>query len=438
MGFKSQVSGLKLQNRQSPTTINHAPLASAFADLPTPNLPPLHNRFSQRLRGWGLRLAGVWLSRRAPAPSDARKILLIRPDHLGDLLFLTPTLRHLRKSLPQAHISLLVGTWGLPIVQNNPHVDEILTCDFPGFTRQPKPSPWQPYRYLREMAHILKPYHFETAIILRFDHWWGAWLAAAAEIPHRVGYAIDSVQPFLTAALPYTNRRHEVEQNFRLMQFAIEKEVAPSATAESIGETEFFVPDADRQWAETWLHANDIQPERPLVVIHPGAGAAVKLWRTEAWAQVMDALAAEFSAQFVLSGSPAERALCAAIAEKSAAQAVIMAGETNLGQLAAIMARAALVIGPDTGPVKLAAAVGARTLSLYGPVDAEKFGTWGNPQHHRILLAGLACQPCNRLDFPAAETAAHFCVHGLSAAGVIAAAAEMLGDGSTISRENAV
>ncbi len=399
-------------------------------------MPP-QARFSHRLRDRGLRLAGAWLSRRAPAPSEAKKILLIRPDHLGDLLFLTPTLRHLRQSLPHTHISLLVGKWGLPIVKNNPHVDEILTCDFPGFTRAEKPSPWQPYRYLCDMARTLKQHRFETAIILRFDHWWGAWLAAAAGIPHRVGYAIDSVQPFLTAPLPYLENLHEVEQNFRLAQFATGETPAPHIPAETIGETEFFVPDADAQRAENWLHANDIRPDRPLVVIHPGAGAAVKLWRIEAWAQVMDALAADFSAQFVLSGSPAEREMCASIAEKSAAGAAIAAGETTLGQLAAIMARAALVIGPDTGPVKLAAAVGARTLSLYGAVDAVKFGTWGNPRRHRILLAGLACQPCNRLDFPAAELDAHFCVRGLSAAGVIAVAGEMLGD-DTNSRKNVV
>jgi len=421
---------LKNHIRHSQFVIHNTSIDPAFADLPIPTAPaPPQTHFSHRLRGWGLRLVGAWLARRAPVPSETGKILLIRPDHLGDLLFLTPALRYLRQSLPNTHISLLVGKWGLPIVQNNPHVDEILTCDFPGFTRTEKPSPWQPYRYLAAQARILKTHRFETAIVLRFDHWWGAWLAAAAGIPQRIGYAIEDVSPFLTTSLPYADQRHEVEQNFRLVHFAIHGENTPPAT-DSIGETEFTVPPAATQWAERWLRANGIRFDRPLVVVHPGAGAAVKLWRTEAWAQVMDALAAQFSAQFVLSGSPAERALCESIAGKSSAPAAIAAGETSLAQIAAIMARAALVIGPDTGPVKLAAAAGTPTLSLYGPVDAEKFGTWGEARRHRILLAGLTCQPCNRLDFPAAETAAHFCVRGLSAAGVIAAAAEMLGENS--------
>lgn len=417
-----------MTNLQSPISISPLDPAFATAPIPTAHVPP-QARFLHRLRNWGLHIAGGWPARRTPGPSGPKKILLIRPDHLGDLLFLTPILRHLRQSLPKAHLSLLVGPWGLPIVQNNPHVDQILTCDFPGFTRTEKPSPWQPYRYLQKQAHALKRHRFDTAIIFRFDHWWGAWLAAAAHIPHRVGYATDSVRPFLTAPLPYVAGQHEVEQNWRLAQFFISGQT-DFFTRNTIGKTEFFVPDAARQWAEDWLSANHIRPNRPLVVIHPGAGAAVKLWRTDAWAQVMDVLAAEFSAEFVLSGGPSERALCAAVAEKTSARVVDAAGETNLPQIAAIMAQATLVIGSDTGPVKLAAAVGARTLSLYGPVDAEKFGPWGSAAHHRTLVANLPCQPCNRLDFPATETAAHFCVFGLSAAGVIAAARQMMAENS--------
>ncbi len=409
-------------------TNNHPLLDPAFAARPVPPRPaPRRARFSRRLRLLGLQTIGGLPARRLPARTQTKKILLIRPDHLGDLLFLTPALRRLRQLLPKAHISLLVGPWGLPIAQNNPHVDEILVCEFPGFTRTDKPSTWQPYRYLAKMARALKPHQFDTAVILRFDHWWGAWLAAAAGIPRRLGYNMPEVAPFLTDSLSYVDQRHEVEQNWRLAQFVISGD-DDRPPDNRIGDTEFFLNAADSVWARDWLRAKTIDLARPLVVVHPGAGAAVKLWRVGAWAQVTDALAARFSAQCVLSGTAAERELCAAIAKKSAARTTIAAGETSLAQIAAIMARAALVIGPDTGPVKLAAAVGARTLSLYGPVDAVKFGPWGNPQRHRILRAGLACQPCNRLDFPAEETDAHFCVRGLSAAGIIAAAGEMMAD----------
>ena len=162
-------------------------LDASFIHLPTPK-PKTHptSPLKRWLRLRMLRLAG--LAQPQPTISGRRaKILLIRPDHLGDLLFLTPALRYLRTLLPEAHISLMVGPWGQAVMEHNPHVDELLICEFPGFTRQAKPSLWQPYRYLFQHAKQLRQAQFDMAVVLRFDHWWGAWLAAAAGIPHRYG-----------------------------------------------------------------------------------------------------------------------------------------------------------------------------------------------------------------------------------------------------------
>jgi heptosyltransferase-2/heptosyltransferase-3 len=68
-------------------------------------------------------------------PGDAR-ILVIRPDHLGDVLFITPALGQLRGALPDAHITAMVGPWATRVLQGNPDVDKVLSCPFPGFTRQ--------------------------------------------------------------------------------------------------------------------------------------------------------------------------------------------------------------------------------------------------------------------------------------------------------------
>src|SRR4051812_27296229 len=64
-----------------------------------------------------------------------RKLLLIRPDHLGDLLMLTPALASLRKALPQAEITVMVSPAGAASLENNPDIDRLIRCDFPGMTR---------------------------------------------------------------------------------------------------------------------------------------------------------------------------------------------------------------------------------------------------------------------------------------------------------------
>lgn len=417
-------------------------LDPAFATLPIPTPPrtAVSSSLRRRLRRLMLRLAARSLSFGKPLPPAAGRLppsaslLLIRPDHLGDLLFLTPALRHLRESLPEARLTLLVGPWGRPVLENNPHVDEILVCDFPYFKRRPAPSIWQPYRLLFEQARSLRGRAFDAAAILRFDHWWGAWLAAAAGIPRRVGYAIPEVAPFLTEAAPYVDRRHEVEQNWILVNQVIQavNRSAGHRTGQSAGQPveeahplQFFPSAADEAWAQN-LQARLGAPGSKLVIIHPGAGAPVKQWRVEAWAALANRLVAEHGAHVVLTGGPDEVELCRAVAGRTNGPATELAGQTSLGQLAALQRRAALVIGPDSGPLKLAAATGAPTLQLYGPIDPAKFGPWGDPARHRVVQAGLSCMPCQRLDYAAGELAAHFCVRGLSLEAVLAAAAGLL------------
>ncbi|MCB9129382.1 MAG: hypothetical protein H6647_00450 [Anaerolineales bacterium] len=165
-----------------------------------------------------LRLAGRRYRAAAPLPdTPPQRILLIRPDHLGDLLFATPALRLVRERFPDAHIAALVGPWGVPVLSDNPDIDELLTCAFPGFTRRRKGNPIAPYMLLRSEARRLAGGRFDLACILRFDHWWGAWLAAEAGIPWRIGYDMPSTRPFLTSATPYISGRHEVVQNLGLV-----------------------------------------------------------------------------------------------------------------------------------------------------------------------------------------------------------------------------
>jgi heptosyltransferase-2/heptosyltransferase-3 len=141
-----------------------------------------------------------------------------------------------------------------------------------------------------------------------------------------------------------------------------------------------------------------VEEDDPLVCIHPGAGAPVKLWRKEGWARVADALVEGYRAKVILTGSASEEPLVQAIAERMASQPLVAAGQTTLGQLAALMARCRLALGVDSGPLHLAVAVGTPTVHLYGPVDSRTFGPWGDPARHIVLTSDMDCIPCNRLD----------------------------------------
>lgn len=347
-----------------------------------------------------------------------RRVLLLRPDHLGDVLFTTPALRLLRQALPQAHITYMVGPWAEEVVRHNPHVDEVITCPYPGFTRRPKGAPWAPYGLLFREAQRLKGQAYDLAIVLRYDFWWGAMLAAFAAIPERVGYAVAENQPFLTRAVPYLPGLHEVEQNLRLVKECLEVDVSAFA-AQAL---DFYTTPEDEDFAQGWLPQNG----KMAIALHPGAGAPVKLWRGTAFARLADGLVSSYEAEIVLTGSPEERKLLEAIQAGMEAPARLLVG-ASLGQLAAVLRRCDLAVGVDSGIMHLATALGIPTVHLYGPADASTFGPWGNGARHRVVSSGLDCIPCRRLDYRPSKLSQHPCVRLITVAQVLAAAHQVMG-----------
>jgi len=343
----------------------------------------------------------------APKTMEGRRVLLIRPDHIGDVLFTTPALRILRDALPKAHIAYLVGDWAYEIVTRNENVDEVIRCPFPWFSRKPKGSALDPYFLLVQEAKKLRDYGFDTAINLRFDFWWGAMLARFAGIPERVGYDTAECRPFLTRAVPYVRDKHEVMQNVHLVRSYLEQEAA----AGDAGPLDFPLLEGDEKFAITWL--GESRPRRLLILIHPGAGAPVKLWRADAFARVGDALAEKHGASIVLTGSPSEEALVEGIAEQMKSKPETIT-DVTIGRLAAILKRCSLALGTDSGVLHLAVAMGVPTVHLYGPVNVATFGPWGDSTRHRVVTSQLPCIPCNRLDFTAPELSEHTCITAIS------------------------
>jgi len=390
--------------------------------------PPRTRR--EQLRLALLRIAGPLTRTFVPqtnpnAPTE--RILVVSPDHLGDLLFATPALRALREAFRPAHITWMVGPWGQALAGRCQFVDDVLALPFPGFERPERKGPrgqpaWAPYQVLNEQVQRLrKSGAYDVALLLRPDHWWGAWLCALAGIGRRVGYALPEMIPFLTQPVSYQPQRHVVEKNMTLVQ---------ALAGQGLGEPQgldFPVSEQDLEKVSARLRLGQAASE-PVVAIHPGAGSGVKRWRPEAWAHVADALVEKYSARILLTGSADEADLTWAVAARMRHPADVLAGQTNLTELAATLALATVVIGSDSGPLHLAVAVGTPTVHLYGPADARLYGPWGNPATHPVLTSNWPCLPCNRLDYPRSEWAMHPCVHDIREDQVLSTVEALLGE----------
>lgn len=351
----------------------------------------------------GLRDAGLgWYARLPTRPAevalDHPTVLLIRPDHIGDVLFLGPGIERLREALPDAHIVLAVGPWSRAVAEHLPGIDEIVTVPFPSFDRTRSGLPWDPYIELLQWSGELRALRPWLAVILRDDDWWSALAAERAGVAQRLGSGNRIVEPFLSDRLDL-KREHWVQRDADMIDAGI---AMLGGTAPAVPVTPEATPlrwrldDQDREEAGKLLGTAGIDGE--FICIAPGSGAPVKLWVVDRWVAVGRALSDAHRVPIVVAGSAAEAAMAEQIAGRIGSGAVSIAGRTTLPVLAGIFQRAPLVLGPDSGPLHLAVAVATPTIHLFGPSSVEQFGPWGDPAKHRVVQQAMRCRECGNLD----------------------------------------
>jgi ADP-heptose:LPS heptosyltransferase len=361
------------------------------------------------------------------------------------MLLVTPILQALKERIPNAHITMMVGQWSADIVERHPALDNTITCPFPGFQRASQ-KPLTPYQLLFTTARQLRRAKYDLAINLRPDFWWGSALLYLAGIPQRIGYAVAPGTPFLTQALNFPPAEHASVPNLRLASAALQT-LGYDALVEPYTPARYplyFKPTPEEEQAvHERLQREGITDETPLVVIHPGTGGTVKLWRVEGWAYIANRLASTqilpAPARIALTGSPKERPMLEEIAQGMDLPPLLMT-DLTVGQLAALLARAQLVLGVDNGPLHMAVAQDTLSIRMYGPTDAHIFGPWGNAGRHVIIASTQKCAdcpfiPCGRLDFADAELPGHPCVQNITEGQVERVVVALVGRQSLVAKE---
>jgi ADP-heptose:LPS heptosyltransferase len=371
-----------------------------------------------------------------PAP----RILLMRPDHLGDMVLTTPVLDALKQRAPDAHITMMVGPWSSEVVARHPAIDRLLVYPFPGFRRASQ-NPFSPYIFLLSAAKQLRRGQYDLAINLRPDFWWGAALMYLAGIPRRTGYALPSGAPFLSHKLPLQSPELASVSNLRLASAGLQAlgyaPLAEPYTPERYPAV-FHAGEEERRQVADRLRSANIDEQTPVIVIHAGSGAAVKLWRNEAWSrcagEVTKLVSARLTnaapARIILTGGKNEWPMLEEIASGITVPALIIT-DMMVEQLAALLERASLALGVDNGPLHIAVAQGTSTVGIFGPTDPRVFGPWGGPERHRVVTSVHRCascpaMPCGRLDFTPDELPLHPCVRLVTEREVMAAVERVL------------
>ena len=353
------------------------------------------------------------------APGDPQRLLVIVPDHLGDELLTTPALLWIKRRQPNAELHVLCGPANADLFRHYPAIDQVRTLEFPGFQRGAANASGNALALALNKARMLRRECYGGALILRPDHWWGALLSHLAGIPQRVGHTTRGVGPFLTCGIE-PKREHALMRNLRLAAAWLD-EPAPSTAR-----LDFPVKQADQSHVAARLEALGMHSEQHYICIHPGAGASSKLWRADKMAALADALAAEFAPRIVFTGTPNEAGLIKEIAGQLQNTEPIVLGDLTIGEAAALYRMARLAVGPDSGIMHLAAAVGTATVALFGPADPAEFKPWGETSRHAVITSPMACMPCRVLDWRDDDPAWHPCVRDITVDQALQAARRLL------------
>jgi lipopolysaccharide heptosyltransferase II len=345
---------------------------------------------------------------------NAKRILCVRLDNIGDVLMTTPALRALKRSAPQRHLTLLASRAGAAAAE---FVDEI-DCAIAYAAPWMKQEAGEPESVL-PMAQRLRRHGFDAAVIFTVysqSPLPAAMLCGAAGIPLRLAHCRENPYQLLTDWLPESEPqdgvRHEVQRQLDL--------VARVGCHTPDTRLSFSPPRHAIAWARQRLRASGLDADSRWVLIHPGATAPSRRYPPELWAQAARRLKLEHGCAVVFAGSPDEAQLVHAIQAGMRAESLSLCGELDLPRLAAIIAAAPVVLCNNSAPAHIAAATGTPVVDLYALT---------NPQHtpwqvaQRVLFHDVPCRFCYRSVCPQGH---HACLRNVDPAAVAAAGSALL------------
>ena len=309
------------------------------------------------------------------------RILILQTTRMGDVLQTTPMIHVVRTRHPDAHIALMVRKMGRPIAERNPDIDEILLYDedelYRHLAADDSDRLLEGYRLAEKQIMDLRAMNFD--VVYNITHSLGsAMLAKLAHIPEAHGaYLSDDWQFVLRGRWTnyfFTSVYSRVYNDLNLCD--ISRNIVPDATPSR--QLHFALTDEDRAFADTFFTENNLSKNDYVVGFQLGASEENKRWSVERFAALARMLLEECNARILLLGVAEEQPLGDHFESFLPGAAIHLYGKTSIAQVAAILARANMLVTNDTGTMHIAASVNCPiTLVSVGNVHYRETGPYG-------------------------------------------------------------
>jgi len=294
---------------------------------------------------------------------------------------ISPAMRSIRRTFPQAEITLLAKTWVLEALGGSPFYDRLVEYDREG-SHSSWSGRWSLIRHLRRE-------NFDLALLFQkaFE---AAFFAYLAGVPRRVGFRTDARGWLLTDPVEPPTAVHHADQFFCI--------------AESVGASgfdrrlSFHVTPQGVDAALGLVHKFGLR-QKLLIAIHPGASKTERAWHAERMGQVVEVLMREYEAVPILLGTACDRPALDTIQRIAGPQCILLGDALRLQEMAALLQHCRLLICNDSGPMHIAAALRVPVVAVFGPGSGQRTGPFSDPDLFRITSHDFACSPCRQKYF---------------------------------------
>jgi len=309
------------------------------------------------------------------------KILIVRPDMIGDVVLATPFIRAVRENFPRAHLAMLVSESTKDIVLKNPYLDEVIAVKRIGFGSFIRDS---------EVIKSVEKKQFDLALVLYYGLACNIFVFLAG-IPQRIGYGDKGSGFLLTKSFKRNwfekHPAHMVDMNLNLLK-AIDGKI-------NSRELEISVYEDSENKAREFFLSNNLNEDDVVVMIHPGSSRPYQRWPEDKFTQLADRLIDEKKVKIIFLSGPAEGNLIKDITGRMRNPSVTAAG-FPLKDVISLIKRSDVFIGHSTGTTHLADGLGILTVMLIGfsgSFDSAQF--WGVLNKENIMVSkDVDCKRC--------------------------------------------
>jgi heptosyltransferase-1 len=306
------------------------------------------------------------------------KILIIKPSSLGDVIHSLPFLKALRERFQDAYIEWVISKNLKELLEGNPLINELIVFDKDSWKRIGN----LPETLKETMGLIkrLRSKRYDMVIDLQGLLRSGL-IAFFSPSPLRIGFkhAREGSSLFYNRRISVNGSLHAVDKYL---------EIARSLGARTdMVEFPLFLKDADRERIKT-----KIGNLSEYMVIVPSARWQSKRWPSENFGRLIERL----PVSCIIIGSHSDIPTVQQVINSSNGKGINLCGRTSLGEVAALIADAKIVISNDSGPIHLAVALKRPVVALFGPTDPSKTGPygWGRNKNLKVIKTDVPCSPC--------------------------------------------